>query len=506
MAPDHEASSDAELLLLVRAGDLDALGALYARHREAGLRVARAVTGDPHLAEDLVATAFERIHRALSNGHGPDDSFRAYLYTVIRRLAAEHGEKKSQEEDVGDWQPFEAATALADQTDGSVESRIVAKAFGMLPERHQAALWYLDVEGMTPAEVAPIFGLSPNAVSALAIRARDGLRDAYVQAHVSDSPVRGECGPTRKLMGSYLRGTLSNRDRAKVDAHLAECDECPAVLRELRDVSGGLRSVFGPILVGGLGLGLGAAAAAGVFGGTHAASATTLAAAPGAGGASGGSAGAAGVAPKHPASAAQRAAVGAVIVMAALAVTTVVSAVASGASAGGDPAAAPPAQSTSAPYPSVPPPSPPVSPSPKPTPKPTKTSAPPPPSKPTTPPPAPVQSPPPTAALDIDLTDDGDDGSGTGGRIGTVKVDVKNTDGSRITATLVVRLPDGVTFDTSRDVTADRAWVCHAPSGSEQTCIAKGVAPGGELELGIPVAIDASALGSRPIADLSISR
>lgn len=286
---EDQTLGDAELLRGIRDGDLDAMGLLYQRHKEAALRVARASSGDPHLAQDLVNTAFERIHAALMRGHGPTESFRAYLYTVIRRLAAEAGQLRSREDDVDDWEPYSATTSLADGTDGSIESRLVATAFGALPERHQAVLWYLDVEGMTPALVAPILGLSPNAVSALAVRARDGLRDAYVQAHVSDSPLHAECAPIRRLLGGFRRNNLSARDTAKVEAHLAFCDECPAVLAELRDVTGGLRSAFGPIIIGTAAAG-GMTAAAAFGAGAQSAQAATAGASAGGSGGSGGTA------------------------------------------------------------------------------------------------------------------------------------------------------------------------------------------------------------------------
>ena len=511
MGPDPAAPSDAELLLLTRAGDRAAMGELYARHRDAALRVARAVSEDAHLAEDLVASAFERIQAALTRGHGPDDSFRAYLYTVIRRLAADQGERRSREDDVDDWQPYEAATALADETDESIESRLVTTAFGSLPDRHQAVLWYLDVEGMTPAQTAPILGLSPNAVSALGIRARDGLRVAYLQAHVSDAAVHADCAPARRLMGAYVRGTLSNRDRAKVDAHLDRCDECPIVLYELRDVSRGLRSVFGPIIISGLGLGAGAAAA--LAGGSQPASAVVVAAGATTWGAAGGGAGnvagsaseSAGKAlmAKSPASLGQTVAVGAVVVVSALVATTVVSAVASGAAT---PVSipAPPASSMDD-YPQLPiPTATPVTPSPTPTPVPPPPAPVPPAPTPTV---APVVAvPPPTAALDLDLTDDGDDGTGTGGRLGTIAVEVRNTDSGPIAATLRVRLPDGMTFDATRPVEGESTWTCDATDAALRSCIATGLPAGAELRLAIPVAIAAADLGARPIANLSISR
>ncbi|MBO9578701.1 MAG: sigma-70 family RNA polymerase sigma factor, partial [Microbacteriaceae bacterium] len=246
-----EQVSDAELIVRVRSGDTAAMGELYARHHEAALRVARATSGDAHLAEDLVSSAFERTHGAIERGAGPVDSFRAYLYTVIRRLAVEAGIRKSREQDTDDWSPYEASTAVGNDTDRGLEAQLVAKAFQTLPERQQAVLWYLEVEGLTPLQAAPHFGLSPNATSALAVRARDALRVAYLQAHVSDHPIHAECGPTRRLLGGYLRSTLSQRDAGKVEDHLKACDECPLVLEELKDVGYGLKSVFAPLLIGG---------------------------------------------------------------------------------------------------------------------------------------------------------------------------------------------------------------------------------------------------------------
>lgn len=61
----------------------------------------------------------------------------------------------------------------------SSESDIIARAFASLPERWQAALWYVDMEDMTPAAAAVFLDISPNAVSALIRRARVGLRQSY---------------------------------------------------------------------------------------------------------------------------------------------------------------------------------------------------------------------------------------------------------------------------------------------------------------------------------------
>jgi len=496
---EEEPVGDAELLARVRAGDLESMGLLYERHREAGLRVARATSGDPHLAQDLVNTAFERIQAALMRGSGPGESFRAYLYTVIRRLAAESGQARAREEDVDDWEPYAAATTLADQTDGSIESRLVATAFAALPERHQAVLWYLDVEGMTPAQVAPMFALSPNAVSALAVRARDGLRDAYVQAHVSESPVHAECAPVRRLLGGYRRDNLSTRDRLKVEAHLAMCDECPAVLAELRDVTGGLRSAFGPIIIGAAAAGgLAAAAAAGVgAGGAQAATS------PGASTASG---------------IVEKLVIGAVAALAVVAVGSAIVNVTTrpATDLSAIPVAAEPAAVTSSPPRATPSRTPSSTPSPSPTavpviPSPTAVPPvpvpPPPPDRPT-----PTQSPstpepvPPEASLFLDVIDEADAGLGDGTRLGRIVVEVHNTDPSAITASLKLRLPGGMQVDGGRSIEGDAVWDCPGPTPTGLECIGTGVAGGETARLEVPILIPADDLGSRPVAQLRITR
>ena len=65
--------------------------------------------------------------------------------------------------------------------------------------------------------------MSANSVSALAYRAREGLRQAYLTMHAHDAGRRRlRAGPAQHL-GAYVRGGLSRRDAARVEEHLEEC-------------------------------------------------------------------------------------------------------------------------------------------------------------------------------------------------------------------------------------------------------------------------------------------
>lgn len=255
---------DTDLLEQARHGDEAAFTELYVRHQPAALRLARTYRrfGDP---DDLVNSAFERVLGALRRGAGPTESFRAYLFVTLRRLATEraaHPPEASLDEVP---QPVvELATAPGlDPADRD----IISQAFETLPDQWQAVLWHTAVEGRQPRELAETLGVTANAAAAMAYRAREKLRQAYLQAHLLASPAPDH-QPWRSQLGAYVRDGLSKRDRAAVDRHLEECASCTSLVAELNDVNRSLTRSVVPLfaLLGG-GEVIAAAAAASAAGG-----------------------------------------------------------------------------------------------------------------------------------------------------------------------------------------------------------------------------------------------
>ena len=269
--------SDAELITAVRAGDEHAFGQLWQRHEAAALRLARQIT-NPSNAEDLVSESFARLLRVLRQGGGPDGAFRPYLFSTLRRLNIDQARSYSQRitltDDDSDLEA-EPASSAADVAASNAENSAAWRAWASLPESSRTLLWHLVVEEETPAQIAPLVGTSANGVSSRAVRARERLRQAFLQQHVADA-VDEKCRWTRSRMGEYVRDALSARDRAAVQAHLDECDTCPAVLFEITDVNQTLRVVIAPIILGGVAVGAYTGAAGGLIGGSHAASAGPL--------------------------------------------------------------------------------------------------------------------------------------------------------------------------------------------------------------------------------------
>ncbi len=252
--PHAQVASDAELITLVRAGDRTAFGDLYRRHSAAATTLARQFANSQAEADDLVSEAFARVLDGLLEGKGPDTAFRAYLFTTLRHTAYDRTRKDKKLQFTDDIEYHDVAVEGDDPVIADLENGLVAKAFAGLPERWQTVLWHTQVEGQSPAEVGLLLGMAPNAVSSLAFRAREGLREAYLQAHLAETAAE-RCRTTVDRLGAWTRGGLSKREKAQVDAHLDECDRCRALAAELAEINGGLRALLAPLLLGGAALG-----------------------------------------------------------------------------------------------------------------------------------------------------------------------------------------------------------------------------------------------------------
>jgi RNA polymerase sigma factor (sigma-70 family) len=240
-------ASDAELISQVRAGDIDAYGMLYDRHRDAARRLARQLTSADE-ADDLVSESFAKLLPVIQDGGGPDFSFRAYLLTCVRRVNVDRV-RDDRLQPTDDLEPFDPGTPFEDPALDDFERAATARAFASLPERWQVVLWHTEVEGEKPADIAPLLGMTANSVAALAYRAREGLRQAYLRSHLADT-ADDSCRWVIEHLGGFVRGGLSRRDHARVEEHLDDCRKCTAVYLELVEVNSNLRVVLAPLLLG----------------------------------------------------------------------------------------------------------------------------------------------------------------------------------------------------------------------------------------------------------------
>lgn len=231
----QESETDPDLVDAVRSGDLAAFSRLYQRHRALAGYVARAECDNRSDADDVVADAFASVLDSLVAGHGPRDSFQAYLTTAVRRLAYRRNVKSRRAPVLGYGSAMDALILDDDQGIMALESTVLMKAFQALPLRWRAVLWCVEVEGLKPAATARVMELTPNGVSSLLIRAREGLRQAYLQEHVPP-PISGACTDISKYLGKFVRNAVRQAAKARVDQHLAACTRCTEALVELREL------------------------------------------------------------------------------------------------------------------------------------------------------------------------------------------------------------------------------------------------------------------------------
>ncbi|MET4620111.1 RNA polymerase sigma factor (sigma-70 family) [Arthrobacter sp. 2762] len=233
--PTVAGESETLLLASVRGGDSGSYEELFRRHQGIATYVALTESDNPTDADDVVSEAFASILKSLLEGRGPVDSFRAYLLTTVRRMSHRRNLQSRRAAATVNGVESQVMVVNDDPVLKDFENTILMLAFRSLPSRWQTVLWQVDVEGMKPAAAARAMELTPNAVSSLLIRAREGLRQAYLQEHVQESAT-DPCTDFSRYLGKYVRNAVRQAAQEKLRRHLDDCLRCTGVLAELVEV------------------------------------------------------------------------------------------------------------------------------------------------------------------------------------------------------------------------------------------------------------------------------
>jgi hypothetical protein len=121
-----------------------------------------------------------------------------------------------------------------------------------LPERWRDVLVRTEIQGRSPKEIGQELGMTPNSVSALAVRAREGLRMAWLDAHVTrlDEDASSVCRAVRPDLSAWLLGRLRSRRAKEIADHVGGCAECSLILDELGTVRRNMQAFLLPISAG----------------------------------------------------------------------------------------------------------------------------------------------------------------------------------------------------------------------------------------------------------------
>jgi RNA polymerase sigma factor (sigma-70 family) len=226
--PACDERTDGQLLQSLREGEKEAYGVLFRRHHPLALRVAQRITTNPDAAADAAAEAFAAIYAAIRAGSGPAGVFVPYLRAVVTREVRKHASRTARERltdrDSLLGRPVEDPIRVEGES-GRVAARA---AFELLPQRWQEVLWFLDVQEMHPRDIAPVMGLSPNAVAALHRRAVTGLKLAFIRHH-SGMNTPASCHKFLVDLPAHHARTLKRGRHDDIRHHLVLCQACSRI-------------------------------------------------------------------------------------------------------------------------------------------------------------------------------------------------------------------------------------------------------------------------------------
>jgi RNA polymerase sigma-70 factor (ECF subfamily) len=146
----------------MQADDLDAFEALFRRHRGLIERTAHALTGDPHVAEEVLQDTFLRAYRHRQTLR-LDVSPVPWLYRVALNLCYSRlGRRKLAEDPIEDT----AAATLRDHAPEPAElaereelRQAIRRGVAALPEKHQLVIVLYYLNGLSLQETADTLGI-----------------------------------------------------------------------------------------------------------------------------------------------------------------------------------------------------------------------------------------------------------------------------------------------------------------------------------------------------------
>jgi RNA polymerase sigma factor (sigma-70 family) len=159
----HHDAGDEQLVQRVVGGDRAALGGLYDRHGRRAYSLARRVTGNDEMGEDVVQEAFLAFWRAPGRFDPSRGSFASWLLTIVHHKAVDAVRREravTRHNTPGPQQDEERGMPCLPGADdaalGALAAGHVRDALAQLPAEQRQALALAYFGGYTQSEVAAI--------------------------------------------------------------------------------------------------------------------------------------------------------------------------------------------------------------------------------------------------------------------------------------------------------------------------------------------------------------
>lgn len=171
---------DRELLSAHCAGDPDAFGELFHRHRDRMWAVALRTCGDRQAAADAVQDAFLSAFRRADSYRG-EAAVTTWLHRITVNACLDRLRRVKPTSPLPDYDTDDLADRHDDQL--SVDIRLdIRRALDRLPEGQRQALVLVDMHGLSVAEAAAVL-------------------------HVAEGTIKSRCGRGRATMAEMLQIT-----------------------------------------------------------------------------------------------------------------------------------------------------------------------------------------------------------------------------------------------------------------------------------------------------------
>ena len=172
---DPEERTDSDLIAAHCAGDPDAFGELFRRHRDRMWAVALRTCGDREIAADAVQDGFLAAFRRADQFRG-DAAVTTWLHRIVVNACLDRLRRRRPTSPLPEHESLELADGHDDHA--STESALdVRAALARLPEGQRLALVLVDMHGLGVAEAAQILGVAEGTVKSRCARGRAALAE-----------------------------------------------------------------------------------------------------------------------------------------------------------------------------------------------------------------------------------------------------------------------------------------------------------------------------------------
>ncbi len=164
--------SDADLIAAHVAGDPDAFGEIFRRHKDRMWALALRTCGDPEVASDCLQDAFIAAFRRAGSYRG-EAAVTTWLHRIVVNACLDRFRREKPTSEL-------PAYELSDEHDhhaSAVTALDVRAALDQLPEGQRLALTLVDMHGLSVAEAAVVLEVAEGTVKSRCARGRGAMAE-----------------------------------------------------------------------------------------------------------------------------------------------------------------------------------------------------------------------------------------------------------------------------------------------------------------------------------------